>query len=157
MPASRPFEERFWEKVDKRGGLDCWLWTACVNRKGRYGHIRLGRTMVLAHRVAYQLQYGSIDSAIKVLHECDTPLCCNPAHLFLGTQRNNIHDMEAKGRGVHPKGEMGPGAKLTEEKVAEIRRAYVFGSRTHGGPALGRKYEVSAAQICNIVTEKNWK
>lgn len=90
-----PIEQRFWTKVQKSDG--CWLWTA-TKTKG-YGMI-LGpnRIPLQAHRVAWRLTFGDIPSGLSVLHHCDVPLCVNPAHLWLGTQKDNLEDAERKGR-----------------------------------------------------------
>ncbi len=53
-----------------------------------------------AHRASWQISFGPIPDGLQVLHTCDNPPCCNPAHLFLGTQLDNIYDMCAKGRHV---------------------------------------------------------
>jgi hypothetical protein len=109
----RPLAERFWEKVDKRGPDECWEWTASRNPDG-YGHLRVGslrdgtRRMRKAPRVAYELTHGPIPPSSAsthgtcVLHSCDNPGCCNPRHLFLGSQYDNIADMQAKGRDKLP-------------------------------------------------------
>jgi hypothetical protein len=105
-PSLTSFAERFWAKVKKTRA--CWNWTAgCFNhpRGGTsYGCFYLGsrtdgtRKMHPAHRVAYELSVGAVPPGMKVLHKCDNPRCVNPAHLFLGTQRQNVDDMVAKGR-----------------------------------------------------------
>lgn len=100
FPVRRPLIERFSEKVDRKGPDECWLCTAAVNNKG-YGLIGNGKKpskQVLAHRLAYQLHYGAFDETLHVLHRCDTPRCCNPKHLFLGTHKENMADCKAKGR-----------------------------------------------------------
>lgn len=91
--------ERFWEKVDILGKDDCWNWTACKNSDG-YGEIRMYPSKDKAHRIAYKLTHGEIIDGMEVCHKCDNPSCCNPKHLFLGTHRDNILDMYAKGRRV---------------------------------------------------------
>lgn len=99
----RPLEERFWEKVDRRGPDDCWLWTASLS--AGYGQIGLGGKdggNGHAHRVAWELSRGPIPVGLNVLHRCDVPACCNPRHLFLGTLRDNTVDMYAKGRAAGP-------------------------------------------------------
>ena len=83
------------QKIKKDKG--CWLWQG----KGRvkaYGKLTLNKTTWLAHRAAYFLFTGSIPKGVFVLHRCDRPLCINPKHLFLGTQRDNMNDARTKGR-----------------------------------------------------------
>ena len=95
---SRPLAERFWEKVDRSGGTDaCWPWIGAIGVHG-YGRVNLdGRSTGIASRVAWTLTFGD-PGDLGVLHRCDNPPCCNPAHLFLGTQLDNSRDMVAKGR-----------------------------------------------------------
>ncbi len=95
------FEERFWQKVKRCGDDECWLWQAVTNQDG-YGLVRYpGRPhMMGAHRASWLLHNGDVPADLEVLHRCDNPPCVNPAHLWLGTQVDNIHDMCAKGRHV---------------------------------------------------------
>lgn len=96
-------EARFWAKVDKSGGSDaCWLWTASKNKHG-YGHLKADGAMIRAHRIAWAITNGQIPHdgsyhGICVCHKCDVKLCCNPSHLFLGTQQDNVKDRDAKRR-----------------------------------------------------------
>lgn len=91
--------ELFWTRVTK--GESCWEWQGNRNRLG-YGVIRVepGRLArrVLTHRFSWELHNGPIPSGLFVCHRCDNPPCVNPAHLFLGTMRDNTRDMMAKGR-----------------------------------------------------------
>jgi hypothetical protein len=87
--------------VDEAG---CWNWQLGRDRVG-YGRVKVQmgaresfRT-TSAHRYAYELWVGPIPDGMNVLHRCDNPPCCNPGHLFLGTQRDNMADMHNKGRG----------------------------------------------------------
>lgn len=86
--------ERFWKLVDKTPASGCWLWTGPKTKRGGYGESSLGQ----AHRVAFLLTVGPIGHGLFVCHRCDTPLCVNPAHLFLGTNNDNVADMIGKGR-----------------------------------------------------------
>jgi hypothetical protein len=115
-------ESRFWSKVDTSGGPDaCWPWTGAVNESG-YGVMRPeGRRSgptVKAHRVSVQLD-GRDPAGRVVCHLCDNPPCCNPKHLVLGSQMDNVRDMHAKGRGNV--GVVNGAAKLNDEKVAIIK------------------------------------
>jgi hypothetical protein len=91
--------QNYWVKVDVKGPDECWLWTA--NTVRGYGQFGVGpglkRRHVGAHRVAYFLGHGVDPGALCVCHTCDQPLCQNPAHLWLGTNLDNMQDCVAKG------------------------------------------------------------
>ena len=91
-----PITERFWSKVEKGDG--CWLWRGAIGSHGRYGQFNVVNRSRPSHRVAWELVNGPIPAGLYVLHRCDVGLCVNPAHLFLGTQKDNMADMMAKGR-----------------------------------------------------------
>ncbi len=94
----RPLAERLWAMVDQSAGADgCWPFLGVRDPNG-YGRmsIRRGRTQI-ASQVAWFVTNGDL-GALHVLHHCDNPPCCNPAHLFLGTQADNHADMVSKGR-----------------------------------------------------------
>lgn len=147
-------EERFWEKVDKSSGEDaCWLWTGyCDNKKG-YGRIRWRGRPHVASRVAWEIAHGIPDDDLFVLHSCDNPRCVNPAHLFLGTNQDNIDDRERKNRNRPPRGEKHWCSKLTDSQVLEIRSRYAAGETNQR--QLGREYGVSGVQIGNIIHNKH--
>ena len=91
----------FWSRVNRADGpAACWLWTGPRNSWG-YGRVWSfeAQTVLQAHRVAWTLVHGPVPVGLYVCHHCDTPPCCNPAHLFLGTQRDNVADSFRKGRG----------------------------------------------------------
>ncbi len=92
--------KRFWSKVDKGDDDDCWPWLAGGTGSERYGYFWYNGRMVRAHRFVYALLHGPITDDVYVLHLCDNRLCCNPKHLVVGSQADNIQDMEMKGRGL---------------------------------------------------------
>lgn len=106
--ASEPIE-LFARKFQAGGLTECWPWLAGHDQNG-YGMFRSRRLfpkMERAHRVMWLFENVRIPQEMKVLHTCDNPSCVNPNHLFLGTQADNVKDMERKGRrrsyfGPHP-------------------------------------------------------
>jgi len=161
--AARPLAERFWEKVDKNGPVPvhrpdlgpCWIWTAGINKpRGGYGMFALRKGVIRrAHRIAWELTYGS-PGDLWVLHHCDNPPCVRPAHLFLGTPKDNAGDMEAKGRGNHPRGSARSQARLSEADVLAIREARRQGAV---GAELARRYGVHRSTVYHICQGDYWK
>jgi hypothetical protein len=98
----------------------CWLWLGQTNPKG-YGRVTYEKQGWVAHRLFYTLAYGPIHDDLIVMHTCDTPSCVNPAHLVLGTHKDNAEDRDRKGRRVVPKGEKNWGAVITDEDALAIR------------------------------------
>lgn len=76
---------------------ECWEWTAHRRSTG-YGGFDVNGKTLLAHRVAYEHFYGEQLENLKCLHKCDNTLCVNPAHLWKGTQKDNVYDMVNKKR-----------------------------------------------------------
>ncbi len=129
----------------------CWLWFGTTDKKTGYGSIRIDGKMVKAHRASWTVHRGRIPAGIKVLHQCDIPNCINPNHLFLGTQLDNIRDMEAKGRRRSAMGQKNGRAKLTAKQVAEIRLAKDTLNE------IARAYGVGKSIIGYIRSGQNWK
>lgn len=93
-----PPVDRFWDRVmpmmDDQG---CWEWVGRRSRKG-YGTFEVGNRQVMATHFSWELHNGPKPPELQVLHRCDNPSCVNPAHLFLGTNQDNVRDREEKGR-----------------------------------------------------------
>lgn len=117
-------QERFDRFYIPEPNSGCWLWTSQRNSDG-YGIFRVTTTRkspkISAHRASWILHRGELMQSDNVLHECDTPCCVNPDHLFLGTHDDNMRDMKEKGRARAPQGSAHVKSKLTEKLVAEIR------------------------------------
>ena len=96
------------------GYLDtpCVVWDKAKTEAG-YGVVG-SRPLEYAHRLSYRLKVGIIPEGMHVLHHCDNPPCTAPDHLFLGTDADNVHDMEAK---VRDKKQF----KLTDEQLQEAK------------------------------------
>lgn len=143
---------RFTSKVEK--GPGCWTWIGCIGTHG-YGDIRWNGRTDKAHRVSWEIAYGPIQQGMQVLHRCDNRRCVNPDHLFLGTQKDNVADMMAKGRDGHgyAAGDAHPCSRLTSMQVTEIRRRHANGAR---GAHLAREYGVSPHHICSITKGRAW-
>jgi len=111
-------EARFWAKVQKTDD-GCWMWMGGKDSSG-YGTFYDGERTIGAHRYSYELHIGPIPDGMLCCHHCDRPACCNPAHFFLGTKKDNADDRDKKGRNINLRGEKHGRAKLTEAKIKEI-------------------------------------
>jgi len=145
--------ERFNKKYAVNPDTACWLWTGGLLRGG-YGSFqfapRPNRLGCSAHRASWLIHRGHIPLGMKVCHQCDTPSCVNPAHLFLGTQADNMRDCANKGRtSKTPKNTV-----LTADDVRQIRRAYTgqYGELRR----LAKQYKVNAMSIFRIVHGQSW-
>jgi hypothetical protein len=144
----------FWKKVDKSAGDDqCWIWTGAKQggRSGRYGAFQMGwKTQKRAHRLSYEMTYGSIPEGLMVCHSCDTPLCVNPAHLFLGDAKANVADMVSKGRHVRCVGNANGASRLNTEIV---RRIYLD-PRTNR--EIAADFQIEPSLVSQIRRRKIW-
>lgn len=149
----KPPLARIRAKVDCAPGLgpngECHEWTGHRDPKG-YGKMNFGGPGKLVHRVMYSLVVGDPGDML-VCHTCDNPPCCNPAHLFLGTNQDNMDDMNAKGRAIHPAGDEHANSKIADADVRGIRES------TESSSALARKFGVSASLIAQIRKRKSRK
>lgn len=144
--------DRFWSKVEIQGTDECWPWTGRKFPAG-YGAFDVvssqnRRTIAEgAHRIAFVSHHGAIPEGTEVCHTCDNRECCNPAHLFAGTRKENLADMTRKGR---RKGCI----KLTEEQVIAAMARMLTGKESQS--AIARSFNVDPNTIRNIWTGRNW-
>lgn len=143
---------RFWAKVDRRGPDECWLWIGAKKGHG-YGRFKHRR----AHRVSFELHHRLLALGECVLHRCDVPSCCNPKHLWAGSQQENMADMLKKGRHGRgaPRGEKHGVAKLTENQVLMIRARYANGGITQ--KSLATEIGIDQTLVSMIVMRKIWR
>jgi len=124
----------------------CWEWPT----RRRYGYGRLnGPDNIMAHRAVWETVNGPIPDGLKILHRCDNPPCCNPHHLFLGTDADNVADKVAKGREI--RGERQWMAKLTEDDIRAIRAS------TDTLKAIGEQFGIHPNHACDIRLRKDWR
>jgi hypothetical protein len=152
---------RFWSKVDVRGPAECWDWQAALFTNG-YGAFRFMARQVKAHRMAYELMCGPIPKGLQVNHHCDDKRCVNPAHLYVGDQKQNRQDAVIRGRtakglqnGMHthpesrPRGENNGNHKLSDQQRADMRAAYAKGDVSMS--QLGRQYGITKPSVAYVV------
>lgn len=145
------FEARY--RIDSSG---CWIWTLKPNGRGRPlfycvdSHRQEGASIA-----SYWLYKGEVPEGLGVLHTCDIPMCVNPEHLYLGTQADNIRDMDARGRRVSPAGQDSHLARFTNQQADEIRLKYSSGKYSHR--ILANEYLVSRATIKRVIDGSTYK
>jgi hypothetical protein len=131
----------------------CVIWEGGKTGSG-YGAVKIkGRTRG-AHIVSYEEHKGSVPKGLFVMHSCDNPACVNHKHLFLGTPKDNTHDMMRKGRMVTFRGEQLPQHKLTEVQVQQLRSSHKRGDVSQ--KVLADAYGISQSAVSLIVNNKRW-
>ncbi len=103
-------------KINENG---CWEWQGAVLKSGGYGILTHKQKSIRVHRYVYEQFKGKIPDGLLLCHRCDNPPCCNPDHLFPGTDDDNMKDAQSKGR--IPRGMDRYNAKLTDDDVLRIR------------------------------------
>lgn len=157
----------FWRRVDSSENDRCWPWLGARKPTG-YGFLSFQRKYWRAHRLAWFLTHGSIPAGQHVLHRCDNPPCCNPAHLWLGTHADNMRDRSAKGRQARKqpsliaaqkewaqshRGERHFNAKLRDADIPFIRARIAAGERF---TTIAADYPVSRFTIGLIARRRRY-
>lgn len=144
-----PVLTRLFAKVNKTAS--CWIWTGTTNNKG-YGQLLIEKRpkhiVKLAHRISWEAVNGEIPDGLYVLHSCDNPLCVNPEHLSLGTQKKNMEDCSSRGRAV--------GRRKIDEATVLAIRSESTGARGESSK-IAKKYGMSREMIGNIIARRSWK
>jgi DNA-binding CsgD family transcriptional regulator len=158
--ARASLRDRLWRQIKIGGPDECWPWTSRSNVKG-YGVISEGgrsSKKLLAHRAVWLVTNGPLPDlpghhGAVVMHSCDNRLCCNPAHLLVGSQGDNVVDMDRKGRRVNAqlKGSQHHNAKLTESDVIAIR------ADTRSQRAIASEFGISRQNVRFIKRRLAWK
>lgn len=130
-----------WDMID-----DCWIWRGRVNTDG-YGVFKHHQKILRAHHESLKLKEARPSRKHNALHTCDTPRCINPDHLWWGTQRENIADMQAKGRGRR-------GSRWTEEQILSAVSMYRTGQYTQA--QVEAHFGMASGTVCRIMSGKIW-
>ena len=152
---------RFWEKVDiKDNKEECWNWTAGTIL-GEYGQFRVYEENTYTHRIAYMLTKGKIPDELHILHICNNRKCCNPYHLEVGDNYQNMQYRNECNR--QAKGEHQGHSKLTDDQAREIHKSYNEQRKLHPGlkqwqiaEPIAKKYGITKGQVEVILNGKQW-
>ena len=129
----------------------CWEWQGSGSSTG-YGDLHYEGQHWLVHRFIYTRVKGEIPPGLIIWHSCDNRKCCNPVHLNLGTQKQNMLDKEMKGRGNA--GERNGHAKFTRAQIEDIRTRSIQGATQSD---LAREFNVHRSCIWKIVHGTHWR
>ncbi len=136
----------------KISNTNCWEWQR-GKTFGGYGITTINGIRARTHRLSYELFVGKIPKGLHVLHSCDNPACCNPKHLRVGTNYDNVQDRQNKNR--QAKGIRHGRHKLSEQDIQEIRKLYATGNYTQ--QEIADSFGMSRSHICNILKNNYWK
>lgn len=127
----------------------CWEWQGTIDGYG-YGVIDFNRRRYRAHVLALEYDGRPVTEGLVACHHCDNPRCVRPSHLYPGTPKDNVNDASVRGRLA--RGERHHKAKLTEEKVAEMRQLL-------GVPfaEIARRFGISRPNAAKIMKRELWR
>ena len=124
---------------------DCLIWTGHKKRDG-YGYAKIKGKHQGVHRIFFRFFNGPILPGLVVMHSCDVKLCCNPAHLELGTPQKNSSDALTRGLIKRP---------LKKNIVQQIRKNYV----PYKVPlrVFAKRFGLSMSVVAGIVSNSTYK
>jgi len=152
IPTTKSLLEKFESKFTK--GPNCWEWQGGLFKAQGYGKFNKKGKTSYAHRVSFELYNGPIGLNKDVCHSCDNRVCVNPAHLFLGSRKDNMQDASKKGRTAKNHGTKSGMAKLTEDQVKIIRQELII--KQTSATKLARQYGVSRSTIYYCTKLGGW-
>jgi len=142
--------EYFWHFVDIKGDDECWEWQANLC-KDEYGKLRYSNKHQKAHRVAYQIYHNVyLVPEQLICHTCDNTKCCNPHHLFIGNNNDNMFDMVDKGRSLF--GSKHHNTSLLESDVINIRSL----TKSMSNVDIAKIYNIKPYVISKIKRRITW-
>lgn len=141
-------KDRFFSNI-QRSENGCWMWIGYKMKNG-YGQLHYQKKVVYAHRLSYFIHKGEFDASLCLCHKCDTPACCNPDHMFLGTRTDNANDKVAKQR--HAVGQA-VGGLFSETDIRTMFALYRSGMKQS---AIARRYKTNPAHVSNIINGHKW-
>lgn len=154
-----PFPDYIWAKIDQSGGPSaCWPWTGGRDKDG-YGVTHIGKKYAKAHRVVLEIKIGRpLLNGMMACHDCpngdDHPWCCNPAHLWEGTARENAQDAADKGRTLM--GTRNVNARFSDDDIRDIRST-LTNAKKGTQARLARQYGVNRTTLERIKNRQTWQ
>lgn len=146
----KTIQEKLEDKIAFEPTSGCWIWLGTVESRGNYGQINIGNVSKKPHRLSYLIHKGD-PTGFSVLHHCDTPLCVNPDHLYLGTHKDNINDMVRRNR--QASGERCHKSKLDSLQVLVIKKCISEGMNI---PQIAKYFSVAPNTIRSINKGITW-
>lgn len=139
----------------------CWHWSGGVFQASGYGAFRLHGKAVGAHVASLTLLGGLAPNGRSCLHRCDVKLCVNPAHLYFGTQRENVNDMVERGRqccGLRRSQSILSSPKLGRRKLTEAQVLAIVKQARAGlsHPIIANRYKISSSNVSKIMNGEAW-
>jgi hypothetical protein len=143
---------QMFERNVKKGTVDtdCWEWQAARHSSG-YGQLRRSGRAIYMHRWSYEHHNGPIPDGMLIRHSCDNPPCVNPAHLLLGTERENMADAVERGRASVAERHS---RKLTNADVVTIRACIAAGEKQ---AHVARRFGIAESTVSEMMHGRTWK
>src|SRR5262245_53353288 len=145
--------ERFVKKIRMGSSGECWPWVAST-MKGYGQFVRDDKSHITATRLAYRMWVGDFPDHLYILHSCDNPLCSNPDHLRAGTQKENLSDMDSRGRRNPARGVRNGRARISADTVIRIRAMRTEAGMTYS--EIATYLGLGVDHVCKIVSGKLW-